>query len=146
MIRILGDVGVAYGELEQKWTTKCVSQRPAHATLSNAPRSPRCRHRLTHLRLPHRDAVAVIKEYAPDVLLLDHYIPPKTGLAVLEALNAAVADGSVARPRYIIAMSSVQRCNSAMMAAGADAGFIKWDVPLWAGWARRTDRGQPPSE
>jgi response regulator of citrate/malate metabolism len=114
MVRILGDAGVAYAELEQKWTTK--------------------------------DAVAVIKEFAPDVLLLDHYIPPKTGLVVLEALNAAVADGSVARPRYIIAMSSVQRCNSAMMAAGADAGFIKWDVPLWAGWARRPDRGQPPSE
>ena len=90
--------------------------------------------------------MAVIRDFAPDVLLLDHYIPPKTGLAVLEALNTAVAAGSVQRPRYVIGMSSVRRCNEAMLAAGADAAFIKWDVPTWSGWARRADRGPPPSE
>jgi len=88
----------------------------------------------------------VIRDYAPDVLLLDFYIPPKTGLAVLEALNAAVAEGSVARPPFVLGMSSVGRCNALLLAAGADAAFIKWEVPSWPGWARRGDRGPPPSE
>ena len=82
--------------------------------------------------------MAEIKRFQPDVLLLDHYIPPKSGLAVLEALNVAVEEGSVRRPLYIIGMSSVKRCNDAMLAAGADAAFIKWDVHLWEGWARKT--------
>ena len=90
--------------------------------------------------------MAVIKDFAPDVLLLDHYIPPKTGLAVLEALNEAVAAGTLPRPTHVIGMSSVRRCNEAMLAAGADAAFIKWDVPTWPGWARRPDRGPPPTE
>ena len=84
--------------------------------------------------------MSVIKDYAPVVLLLDFYIPPRTGLAVLEALNAAVAAGELPRPRFVVGMSSVRRCNEDMLAAGADAAFIKWDVPLWTGWARR-ERG-----
>ena len=34
-----------------------------------------------------RDAVQLIREFEPDVLLLDYYIPPKTGLRVLEAVR-----------------------------------------------------------
>jgi hypothetical protein len=86
--------------------------------------------------------VNVVAALAPDVLLLDFYIPPKTGLAVLEALNAAVAAGTCARPRYILGMSSVRRCNEDMLAAGADAAFIKWDVWTWERWAR-AERGPP---
>ncbi len=85
----------------------------------------------------------LIGEFAPDVLLLDFYIPPKTGLAVLEALNEAVASGVVQRPRHVLGMSSVRRCNEDMRAAGADAAFIKWDVGNWEHWARR-ERPPPP--
>ena len=34
-----------------------------------------------------RDAIALIKDFEPDILLLDYYIPPKTGMAVLEAVR-----------------------------------------------------------
>ena len=80
--------------------------------------------------------MGVIAAFAPDVLLLDFYIPPKTGLAVLEALNAAVAAGRLPRPRHVLGMSSVRRCNEEMRAAGADAAFIKWEVTRWARWAK----------
>ena len=78
----------------------------------------------------------MVASFAPDVLLLDFYIPPKTGLAVLEELNAAVAAGRLPRPRYVVGMSSVRRCNEDLLAAGADAAFIKWDVGQWPLWAR----------
>ena len=84
--------------------------------------------------------MGVIAAFAPDVLLLDFYIPPKTGLAVLEALNAAVASGRLARPRYVLGMSSVRRCNEDMRAAGADAAYIKWEVTRWERWAKDSAR------
>lgn len=85
----------------------------------------------------HSDAVATVEAFDPDVLLLDHYIPPLNGLQVLRAVNEAVAAGRLKRPLFIIAMSSQASKNSGMVAAGADAGFVKWDVPNWSGWARR---------
>jgi hypothetical protein len=70
--------------------------------------------------------------------MLDHYIPPLNGLQVLQAINAAVRSGDLQeRPAFVLGMSSVQRCNDKMLAAGADAAFIKWEAPAWAGWARR---------
>ena len=74
------------------------------------------------------------------MLLLDHYIPPLNGLQVLNAVNEAVACDRLQRPKFIIAMSSQASKNAAMVAAGADAGFVKWDVPDWPGWARRPDK------
>jgi CheY-like chemotaxis protein len=71
------------------------------------------------------------------VLLLDHYIPPLNGLQVLQAVLAAVKARTLKRPRYIIAMSSQASKNARMVEAGADAGFVKWDVPQWTMWARR---------
>ena len=36
------------------------------------------------------DALSVIKEFAPDVLMLDHFMPPMKGLDVLKAVMIAV--------------------------------------------------------
>jgi CheY-like chemotaxis protein len=71
------------------------------------------------------------------VLLLDHYIPPLNGLQVLQAVLAAVKANRLERPSYIIAMSSQASKNVRMVEAGADAGFVKWDVPQWTVWGRR---------
>ena len=34
-----------------------------------------------------------------------------------------------------VSMSSVGSC-AKLIAEGADAGFVKWDVGTWEGWAR----------
>jgi CheY-like chemotaxis protein len=98
---------------------------------------------LTATALTHwlrSDAVANVSAFKPDVLLLDHFIPPLNGLQVLAAVNEAVAAQRLQRPLFIIAMSSQSSKNAAMVAAGADAGFVKWDVPDWPGWARRPEK------
>ena len=71
-----------------------------------------------------------------DVLLLDFYLPPVTGLRVLQEVNEAVLAGRIERPRHVVGMSSVGSCNAKLIAEGADAGFVKWDVGTWEGWAR----------
>ncbi len=121
---ILRDGGVLYGALEQRWTTECAARlcaRNSRSVLTRAPCS---------------DAVNVIASYAPDVLLLDFYIPPLNGLQVLTALNAAVAAGTLPRPRFVLGMSSVDSKNRTLISAGADEAFNKWDVHRWHGWAR----------
>jgi len=68
--------------------------------------------------------------FSPDILMLDHYMPPKRGLDVLKGLLAS----EVQRPRTIVAMSSASMANNAMLNAGADIGIVKFNVPeleLW---------------
>ena len=80
--------------------------------------------------------VEAIAAFQPDVLLLDHFMPPYNGLHVLRLLNEAVKAGVVQRPRFVLGVSSVQSCNDAMIGLGADAGFVKWDAHRWSGWAK----------
>jgi len=69
-----------------------------------------------------------IQAFKPDILLLDHYLPPITGFQVLETMLAS----EVQRPSYIIAMSSDETMNSNMVAAGADVGIIKHQLAsIW---------------
>lgn len=75
-----------------------------------------------------------IREVQPDVLLLDFYMPPHTGLEVLRGVNAAVLSGELVRPSAVLGMSSEPRCNQQILAAGADAAFVKWDVWRWEGF------------
>ena len=76
------------------------------------------------------DALAHIHRFAPDVLLLDHYMPPQSGYQVLEALLAS----EVPRPTTIVAMSSATSKNDAMVALGADVGIVKFDLSSLDFW------------
>jgi DNA-binding response OmpR family regulator len=76
----------------------------------------------------------IIRQFSPDVLLLDHFMPPTQGFDVLVALNDAVKRGEIKRPNKVIAMSSEQRANMKMISIGADEGIIKFDLatlPIW---------------
>ena len=71
-----------------------------------------------------------ISEFAPDILMLDHYMPPTRGLDVLKGLLAS----DVKRPRTIVAMSSASMANNAMLNAGADYGIVKFEISKLEIW------------
>ncbi len=73
-----------------------------------------------------------ISEFAPDILLLDHYMPPTRGLDVLKGLLAS----EIKRPRTIVAMSSASMANNAMVNAGADIGIVKFDISKLEIWTQ----------
>lgn len=78
------------------------------------------------------DALDHIRRFQPNVLLLDHYMPPQSGYHVLSDLLAS----DVPRPTIVIAMSSDPAKNDAMVRLGADIGVVKFDLaglPLWYG-------------
>jgi CheY-like chemotaxis protein len=76
------------------------------------------------------DALGHIQSFKPDVLLLDHFMPPMNGLEVLKQLLAS----ETKRPATIIAMSSEPSMNEAMLQAGADRGVIKFDIATLSMW------------
>ena len=71
-----------------------------------------------------QDYLERISEFSPDILMLDHYMPPTRGLDVLKGLLAS----DVKRPETIVAMSSASMANNAMLNAGADIGIVKFDI------------------
>ena len=73
-----------------------------------------------------------ISEFAPDILMLDHYMPPTRGLDVLKGLLTS----EVKRPNTIIAMSSASMANNAMLSAGADVGTVKFDISKLEIWTQ----------
>ena len=66
----------------------------------------------------------IIAEINPDILLLDHFMPPHTGLQVLQNLNLAISKGAK-RPKTIVAISSASMANERMIQFGADFGIRK---------------------
>ena len=76
------------------------------------------------------DALDHIHRFAPDVLLLDHYMPPLSGHQVLSALLSS----DVSRPTIVVAMSSDPTKNDAMVTLGADIGVVKFDLAGLALW------------
>ncbi len=69
-----------------------------------------------------------IKEYSPDVLLLDYYINPINGLQVLQELNLAVSENQIERPSKVIGISSSSTANSRFLQFGADDSIIKFEL------------------
>lgn len=77
-----------------------------------------------------QDYLERISEFSPDILMLDHYMPPTRGLDVLKGLLAS----DVKRPETIVAMSSASMANNAMLNAGADVGIVKFDISTLKMW------------
>ena len=90
------------------------------------------------------DALDHIRRFQPDVLLLDHYMPPLSGHQVLSALLSS----DVPRPTTVVAMSSDSGKNDAMVALGADIGVVKFDLPGLALWhdVNPSDEDDVPEE
>ena len=88
------------------------------------------KHQISHItqRWDSSHPLEHIAQIRPDVLLLDHYMPPYTGLEVLQLLNEAVAKGNAVRPPTIVAMSSEAGPNAVMLAKGANYQVIKFDL------------------
>ncbi len=79
-----------------------------------------------------------IKEYSPDVLLLDYYINPINGLQVLQELNLAVSKNQIERPSKVIGISSSSTANSRFLQFGADDSIIKFELDkldIWDNYA-----------
>ncbi len=76
------------------------------------------------------EALAHIRRFKPDILLLDHYMPPQSGYQVLSALLAS----DIPRPNTIVAMSSAPSKNDAMVALGADVGVVKFNLSTLDIW------------
>ncbi|MDP7312611.1 MAG: hypothetical protein QF831_04165 [Candidatus Thalassarchaeaceae archaeon] len=81
------------------------------------------------------DAVSVIKEFAPDILLLDHFMPPMKGLDVLKAVLLAVEKEELMRPKMIVGISSAGFANRAMLNAGADLTTAKFNLATLEIWS-----------
>ena len=75
-----------------------------------------------------------VEEFKPDLLLLDHYIPPIKGLEVLRGLLELVAANQIQRPRMILGISSSSAANEAMEYAGADGSIGKFQLANHEVW------------
>ena len=82
------------------------------------------------------DSLHVSADFKPDVLLLDHFIPPLKGLEVLNMVNVAVEEGHIERPDTIVGMSSASFANRRMEKSGADHAVIKFDLASLDLWPR----------
>ena len=90
------------------------------------------------------DALDHIRRFQPNVLLLDHYMPPQSGYHVLSDLLAS----DVPRPTIVVAMSSDPAKNDAMVRLGADIGVVKFGLAGLALWqdANPSDEGAVPEK
>ena len=76
------------------------------------------------------EALNHIQRFNPDVLLLDHYMPPMSGFEVLKSL----LNSTLPRPPTIVAMSSDSQKNDDMCRLGADIGVVKFDLSALDLW------------
>ena len=82
------------------------------------------------------DAQEKIETYQPDVLLLDHYMPPDTGLQVLQELNVNVDNDKFFRPDTIVGMSTSSSANKQMERFGANYIINKFSLPELEFWPK----------
>ena len=82
------------------------------------------------------DCFEHIENFQPDLLLLDHYIPPVKGLEVLRGLLELVSSDKMQRPKLILGISSSNVANEAMESAGADDSIAKFQLANHEVWNR----------
>ena len=82
------------------------------------------------------EAQEKIGDCKPDILLLDHYMPPKTGLQVLQELNINVEKGNIFRPNTIVGMSTSSLANEQMAKFGADYIINKFSLSELKFWPK----------
>ena len=75
-----------------------------------------------------------VEKFKPDLLLLDHYIPPIKGLEVLRGLLELVSSEKIQRPKLILGISSSSAANEAMVSAGADGSIGKFQLANHEVW------------
>ena len=75
-----------------------------------------------------------VEKFKPDLLLLDHYIPPIKGLEVLRGLLELVSSEKIQRPKLILGISSSSAANEAMESAGADGSIGKFQLANHEVW------------
>lgn len=75
-----------------------------------------------------RDHIIRINEYNPDIIMLDYYISPITGLQLLQDINEKVSLEKIQRPKKIIGISSSSTANSKFLKFGADDSVIKFEL------------------
>ena len=80
------------------------------------------------------DCFERIDNFQPDLLLLDHYIPPVKGLEVLRGLLELVSSDKIQRPKLILGISSSSAANQAMESAGADSSIAKFQLADYEVW------------
>ena len=80
------------------------------------------------------EPVEQIEKFAPDVVLLDFFMPPHTGLQVLKLLNKAVKEETIHRPQHVIGISSEADANELMKLEGADEVVIKFQLHSLGIW------------
>jgi len=80
------------------------------------------------------DCFERIDNFQPDLLLLDHYIPPVKGLEVLRGLLELVSSDKIQRPKLILGISSSSAANQAMESAGADGSIGKFQLANHEVW------------
>ena len=80
------------------------------------------------------DCFERIENFQPDLLLLDHYIPPVKGLEVLRGLLELVSSKKIQRPKLILGISSSSAANQAMESEGADGSIAKFQLANHEVW------------
>lgn len=91
-------------------------------------------HHLVLQRWNSNEPVEQIEKFAPDVVLLDFFLPPHTGLQVLKLLNKAVMEKRIDRPQHVIGISSEPPANELMKHEGADEVIVKFELHALAIW------------
>ena len=75
------------------------------------------------------DYLERIEQFGPDLLLLDHYMPPTKGLDLLKTLRKS----NLNQPK-VVAMSSATMANNMMLKHGADFGIVKFELASLELW------------
>ena len=125
------DVGVAADA-----SSRAACWRSRTRTRSARPDDANVRYAHFEQRWTSENAVEALEAFGRvDVLMLDFYLPPVTGLEVLRQVNDAARAGRIERPRHTRG-DERDAGNARLAEQEARTADVKWDVGTWSGWAK----------